>query len=291
VTLVLAHRRALVNGIHLHWVEAGEGPLVILLHGFPEFWYAWRHQIPALAAAGLRVIALDLRGFGESERPPGIGAYRVPLVAADVAALIAHESRGGAARAAVVGHDLGGIVAYALAARHPEVVDRLAILNAPHPAALAREGMRPAQLLASWYVLFFQLPLLPELAIRARDFRVLRDLFRREPARPGAFTEDDIERYVEELRKPGALTAAINYYRAALRRRGGAAPAARQRRVEAPTLVIWGDRERHMVPEMTEGLERWVPNVRVEHLPGASHWVQHDEPERVSELIIDFLAR
>ena len=259
---------------------------VVLLHGFPEFSYAWRHQMPALAGAGFRALAPDLRGYGRSPKPPRVRDYRIDLLAGDVLALIRRECGG---RAHVVGHDWGGIVAWWLAMRHPEAVERLVILNAPHPAAYLRELRRPGQMIRSWYVGFFQLPWLPEQWLRRGDFAALRRLFRRDPARRDAFTDADIERYVEAFRDRRSLTAAVNYYRAAFRE--GPAPLARDvRPVGAPTLVIWGQRDRYLVPQLADGLGQWVPNPRVERLPAASHWVQHDEPGRVNPLLTEFLS-
>jgi pimeloyl-ACP methyl ester carboxylesterase len=160
-------RFASVNGIRLHYVEAGTGPLVLLLHGFPEFWGSWRHQIPALADAGFRVLAPDLRGYNLSSKPAGVESYRVAELVGDVVGLIRHA---GEERATVVGHDWGGAIAWATAMRRGERIHRLIILNAPHPAAYLRELRRPGQLLRSWYVFFFQLPLLPECLVRARDY-------------------------------------------------------------------------------------------------------------------------
>jgi epoxide hydrolase 4 len=275
----------MVNGVKLHWVEAGAGPLVVLLHGFPEHWYAWRRQIPALAAAGFRVLAPDLRGYNLSDKPRGVRQYRLEALARDVAELV---RRAGEDRAHVVGHDWGGVVAWWLAMHHPRAVERLVILNAPHPAAYFRELRRPAQMLRSWYALFFQLPWLPELAIRFDDFAALRRLFRTDPARPGAFTAADVRRYVEAFSDRRALTAALNYYRAAFRQ-GWALFARRFPRIVATTLVIWGEHDHYLVPELASGLEHWVPGLRVERLRGASHWVQHDEPGRVNELLVEFL--
>jgi pimeloyl-ACP methyl ester carboxylesterase len=276
---------AWIDGVRLHFVEAGSGPPVILLHGFPEFWYSWRHQIPALAAAGYHALAPDMRGYDLSDKPEGVEAYRIDRLAADVAGLVRYT---GAGKAVIVGHDWGGVVAWAAALRHPEVVDKLVILNAPHPAAYRREVRRLRQMLKSWYILFFQLPWLPELLIRLGDFAALRRTFRTEPARPGAFTAADVERYRHALARPGALTAALNYYRALFRHFGDVPTDPPPLRV--PTMVIWGERDRYLDIRCLDGLERWVPGVRVERLPGATHWVQHDEPERVNRLLQDFLA-
>ena len=280
------------GGVRLHCAEVGRasgGRLpVVLLHGFPEFWYGWRHQIPALAAAGFHVLAPDLRGYNLSDKPRRISDYRIDLLAADVAAVV-RDVAGVDGRAHVVGHDWGGVVAWHLAMHHPAAVEKLVVLNAPHPAAYLHELRRPTQLLRSWYAFFFQLPWLPEAAMRFNDFASLRDLFRRGPARAGAFTEADIDRYVETFSRPGAVTSAINYYRAAFR--AGAARAKRAvRRIDVPTLLIWGERDRYLVPELSDGLEPWVTNLRVERLPSATHWVQHDEPETVNRLLLRFLT-
>jgi len=281
------HHEAIVNGVRLHYVEAGEGPLVVLLHGFPEFWYSWRHQIPALAAAGFRVIALDMRGYNLSEKPPGVRSYDIHVLAADVAALICYA---GEERATVVGHDWGGAVAWAAAMHHADTMDKLIVLNAPHPVAFLRELRTPAQLRKSWYILFFQLPWLPEASNRAGNFAVLRSVFQHDPARRDAFTSADISRYIRAMAQPGALTASINYYRATMRR-GPRQMQRDVRRINVPTLLIWGEQDRYLGTGLTRGLEKWVPHLRVECLPHASHWVQHDEPQRVNELMIEFLRQ
>ena len=275
------HHVADVGKIRLHYVEAGEGPLVVLLHGFPEFWYEWRHQIPALAAAGFRVVAPDMRGYNLSDKPEGVERYRVELLVEDVAGLVRHL---GTERAHVVGHDWGGVVAWYFAMLRPELLDRLVVLNAPHPAAFAREIVKPDQMLRSAYAGFFQLPAVPELALRAGDFALLERVLRTEPARPGAFTDADVERYKEAFAQPGALTASLNYYRAFARRDRPAV-----RAIAAPTLLVWGEKDPHLVVRLTEGLEEWVPGIRVERIPEASHWVAADEPERVNRLLAGFL--
>ncbi|HEX9939831.1 MAG TPA: alpha/beta fold hydrolase [Longimicrobium sp.] len=288
-----SHRFGRVNGVRLHWVEAGTGPLVVLLHGFPEFWYEWRHQIPALAAAGFRVAAPDLRGYNLSEKPKGVGSYRVSVVLEDVVALIRHL---GAGRAHVAGHDWGGVIAWRLGIRRPEVVERLAVINAPHPAVFARELMHPRQFLRSWYAGFFQLPLLPEAVFRANGHAMLERILRNSPRRPGAYTDDDIRLYKEAVSQPGALTAMINYYRAFGRRtargrhEGDGAGGDGDGVVRRPTLVIWGEQDSALNTHNLDGLERYVPDLRIERIPDASHWVPADAPERVNELLTGFFG-
>jgi epoxide hydrolase 4 len=278
------HGEAVIDGVRLHYVEAGEGPLVVLLHGFPEFWYSWRHQIPALAGAGFRVIAPDMRGYNLSDKPEGTDAYRVELLVDDVAGLVRHT---GAERATIVGHDWGGLVAWYAAILRPEVVERLGVINAPHPAAYRRELTRSTQALRSWYAGFFQLPVLPETAVSAGDFKLVEHVLRSEPVREGAFSDEDIRLYKEALAQPGALTAAINYYRAAARDQSNLFSLA-ERRIDAPTLLIWGEKDPYLVSSLAEDLEEWVPRIRLERLP-ASHWVPVDAAEAVNRLLLDFL--
>jgi pimeloyl-ACP methyl ester carboxylesterase len=280
----LSHGHAAVNGVHLHYVEAGAGPLVVLLHGFPEHWRCWRYQIGPLAEAGFRVVAPDLRGYNESDRPLAVADYRLPLLVEDVAGLIAHF---GAERAAVVGHDWGGVVAWKLAITRPGLVSRLAILNAPHPRAFLHELANPIQLLRSWYVGFFQLPWLPEWRLRFRDCQFLDLALRHRPGRKGAFTAEDIADYKRAFRQPGAATAALNYYRAIFRYpRELRSP---DPTVAAPTLLIWGEQDPFLETSLSEGLQRLVPRLHVERFPRAGHWVHVDDPEAVNRLLIDFL--
>lgn len=278
------HRDVTVNGVRLHVVEADSGPLVILLHGFPEYWRSWRHQIGALAEAGFRVMAPDMRGYNLSSKPHGVGSYRIELLSADVVELI-HEA--GVEKAVIVGHDWGGAVAWDVAMRYPEVVERLIVMNAPHPAILPREMKKSSQLLRSWYIFFFQIPWLPEILLRSRDFAALRSVLHFDPVRRNAFSRRTIRGYVQAQAQPGALTATINYYRAALRY--GPGVLRRVRKVKAPTLLIWGERDRYLNEGFTQGLEKWVPDLRVERIDEASHFVQNDAPERVNELMLEFL--
>ncbi len=271
--------------LRLHVVEAGVGPLVVLLHGFPEAWFSWQHQIPALVGAGYRVLTPDMRGYNLSDKPKGLDAYRIERLVSDVAGLI-HWA--GAAKATVIGHDWGANVAWNFAMRRPELLERLAILNVPHPLAMARGLQRPAQLVKSAYMFFFQLPSLPERLFLARDAMLLRRTLKTDPVRPGAFAADDIDRYVAAAQQPGAVTGGMNYYRALFRRAKG------QMRIEpiaAPVLVIWGEQDRYLGKELAQPPPRLVPNARVERLPDASHWVQNDRPERVNQLLLDFLKQ
>jgi pimeloyl-ACP methyl ester carboxylesterase len=281
----LAHRYADLGDVRLHFVEAGEGPLVLLLHGFPQFWYQWRHQIPALVEAGFRVVAPDMRGYNLSGKPPGVQAYRVELLARDVERLIRTCGEG---TAVVVGHDWGAIAAWIAAMRHPGRVERLAILNVPHPARSLDGLLSPMQLLRSSYMFFFQIPRLPEEVIRAGDFALLRSVFRSDPVQPEALTAEDIERYIEAIAQPGALTASLNYYRALLR--NPREMRALLQRVEAPVLVIWGEKDRFLSRRLAEPPRLWVPNlIRVKRLPDASHWVAEDCPLEVNTLLLGFL--
>jgi pimeloyl-ACP methyl ester carboxylesterase len=283
----LTHGEARVDGgVRLHYVETGpsDGPLVVLLHGFPEFWYSWRRQLPALAAAGFRVVAPDMRGYNLSDRPRDWRLYDAESLAGDIAGLIGQL---GVDRAHVVGHDWGAAVAYYTATFRPDAVDRLAILNVPHPARMLAAFRTVRQLRKSWYMFFFQIPGLPERLI-ARDDYALGKRSLRAGAAPGTFSDEDLERYVEAWSQPGALTGMINYYRAALRQSPRRAQS-RMRPIAAPTLVIWGERDAYLGAELAEPEPRWVPDVRVERIPEASHWVQHEAPERVNELLVEFL--
>jgi len=258
-------------GVRLHYVEAGVGPLVVLLHGFPEFWFSWRHQLDALSTAGFRAVAVDQRGYNLSDKPQGLGAYRIDRLAADVARVIV--GLGVERAAAVVGHDWGGGIAWAFAMRYPDRLERLAILNAPHPVTFMRHMLNANQLRKSWYIFFFQLPWLPEALLRANNFAAIR----RQLSAP---------EYVEALRRPGALTAAINYYRAMFRVR----PSVVRRRFDKPVLVIWGQRDRFLGPDLAVPDPRLVPHAVVKRLLDAGHWVQLEQPERVNDLLVAFLC-
>ena len=270
-----------VNGVRLHCMVEGEGPLVLLLHGFPETSHAWRKQIPALAKR-FRVVAPDLRGYGRSEKPRGIDAYRTPVLADDIATLI-HEF--GTERAHVVGHDWGGGVAWGLAILRPEVVNRLAVLNCPHPAIM-QKALRSnwTQIRKSWYIFAFQLPWLPEWALSRSGAKALKDSLRRS-AKPGTFSDAHLDDYARAFSAPGAATGAINYYRAAARSR---VPSGK---IRAPTLLIWAEDDVALGMELTRGIDDLFETTpRVEYVPDTSHWVMEERPEVVNRLLLEFLA-
>ncbi|WP_217922790.1 alpha/beta fold hydrolase [Miltoncostaea oceani] len=286
----MSTRRIDVGEVRLSVTEAGDPSRepVVLLHGFPETSHSWRHQLPALAAAGYHAVAPDLRGYGGSDRPAAVDAYAAPKLVGDVAGLIGalgHES------AHLVGHDWGGGLAWALAGTRPEMVRSLTILNAPVgvvSARLRRED--PAQRAKSWYMLLFQFPGVAETWLSQDDFANLRQ-FVFDDAAPGTFPEEDREILVDALRRDGALTAALNWYRANM-------PAASWLRdppdppeVTVPTLIIWGEADSNMGPVLLERSAATVTGpLRVELLPGVSHWVPEEVPDRVNGLLVDFLG-
>lgn len=271
------HAQVQAGEVRLHCASMGpaDGPLVLLLHGFPECWVTWRHQLPALAAAGFRAVAPDLRGYGASEKPRGVAQYRIEKLAQDVAELVRALGR---ERAHLVGHDWGGNVAWHAAMWHPERVEKLVVLSAPHPQRM-RQGLQTLrQLRKSWYFFFFQLPIVPERYLTPERLRVM---YRYTTARKGAYDEEDIAALIEAVREP---SGPFHYYRAAARFRSPP-----WRPIAAETLVIWGERDRWLGSELAEPDPRWVPNARVERIAEASHWIQADAPDRVNDLLLRFL--
>jgi pimeloyl-ACP methyl ester carboxylesterase len=269
--------------VQLHLVQAGpeDGPLVLLLHGFPEFSYSWRFQLTALADR-YHVVAPDLRGYNLSDKPRH--GYDVATLVADVRELIFAL---GASKADIVGHDWGGAIAWAIGIREPEVVRRLIILNAPHPALMLRKLRHPPQLARSSYIGFFQLRGVAERAICRDDYALIRRTFRAgDPAR--AWLADvDIQRYVDAIARPGALTAALAYYRQLRHALPQLSP---MRVITAPTLVLWGDQDPYLGTELLNGLDDWVNDLRVRCFPQAGHWLNQQEPARVNDALSGFLG-
>ena len=275
------------NHATLHVAQAGpsDGPLVILLHGFPEFWYAWRHQIPRLAAEGFRVWAPDQRGYNLSDKPRRVQSYGVDELAADVVGLI---DAAGEERAMLVGHDWGGGVAWWVATKYASRTDRLVILNTPHGVVMQRHLWRNwRQLVRSRYIFFFQLPWLPEAVARLGNWRQFTRGLRRS-AREGVFTDHDLGLYRDAWSQPGAFRSMVNWYRALFR----ASPTLPEDlRVRAPTLLIWGVKDKFLGREMAQPSLDLCDDGRLVFIEEATHWVQHEEPDRVNDLIVDFLGK
>lgn len=286
--LPVEHHFSELNGTRLHWVELGKGPLVVLLHGFPETWWSWRYQLPALAAAGFRAVAMDLRGFGDSAVR---GPYDMATHTTDVCQLI--ESLG-ETKARIVGHDWGGGIAWHLAAHRPERCERLAVLNCPHPQQMMRAFFQrpsPTQLSKSWYMFFFQLPLLPEWLFTRDDASlVLRLLKASNPGGP-AKPDEELQPFREALRKKGTARSMIGIYRAALKD-ALAGKHASWPRIEARTLLLWGLNDPALsFDALVPGTELRVPHLAVERVEGAGHFVQSDAPERVNARLVEFFSR
>lgn len=282
---MLEHRTLDLGPVTLHVVEAGpvDGPLVILLHGFPEFWFGWRSQIAALADAGFRVVAPDQRGYNTSGKPRGAAAYVLDTLADDIFALADALGR---ERFSVVGHDWGASVAWWMAGRKPARLDHLAILNAPHPAIWRRAITRdPAQRKKSRYVQALRLRWLPEWLMRRDNYAALAKAFVG-AARPEAFDADAMAAYRAAWAQPGALTGAVNWYRALFLQDLPVPPPGSLR---TPTLILWGDRDPFAGPELAEVSAQLCSDVRVQHLADATHWTVHDNPSEVSAALIGFL--
>lgn len=280
----VSFRRVALPEVTLNVAEAGpdSGPPTLLLHGFPEFWYGWRHQIGPLAEAGLRVVVPDQRGYDLSDKPSGIAAYHLDRLAGDVLAL---ADAYGFPTVRLVGHDWGGLVAWWVASCHPERIDRLAILNAPHPAVVgAYMRHHPGQWLRSAYVGVFQFPGLPERLLTADRCRALRRALTT-TSRPGAFAPAEIDRYVEAWLQPGAMTAMLNWYRALVR-----LPRAMPPRVRVPTLILWGRQDTALQPGLAEASLAFCDDGRIQWYTRASHWLAHEEPAAVNADLTRFLT-
>lgn len=279
-------RYAELNGVRLHYVEQGNGPPIVFLHGFPEFWYAWKDLLVDFGRDH-RAVALDMRGYNLSARPESVDAYRVPVIVADVGALAA---RLGAKTFVLVGHDWGGVIAWAFAAQHPEMLEKLVIINAPHPSVFARELARnPEQQKASSYFNLFTSPQ-AEQVLSANNYTVMLQAF------GSVLNEQDREKYLAAWNQPGGLTGGLNYYRAAQLRSPVAAsdgaPASALQPIPpitTPTLVIWGEKDTALLTGNLDGLDHYVKTLRIQRVPDASHWIVHEKPAVVIQFIRDFL--
>lgn len=283
----ISFRQIATKDVELHVALAGpeDGPPVVLLHGFPELWYGWRHQIPTLAAAGYRVIVPDQRGYNLSEKPARVRDYATDILADDVVALL---DALGIEKALVVGHDWGGGVSWTLGHRSPERLLGLAILNCPHTRVFQRTLLRsPRQLAKSWYMFALQIPWGPEALLGAKGAKRMSGALKG-GARRGTFSADELLTYREAWSQPGALRGMINWYRAGIRY-PSAKPA--HPRIPVPTLVLWGEEDAFLGAEMAEASLAYCEDGQLEHVPGAGHFVQHEAPEIVSAHLLDFAGR
>jgi pimeloyl-ACP methyl ester carboxylesterase len=289
----IQHAYADVNGVRLHYATAGDGQLVVFLHGFPEFWYAWKDQLAEFGKDHLAV-APDMRGYNLSSKPEGVEQYRMPLLVEDVRALAEKLGFGAKRKFILVGHDWGGVVAWSYAAAHPDTLEKLIIVNAPHPGVfgrLLRED--PAQQKASAYMLMFRSPE-GEKTLTANNHQMLVDIVLGQGLKSGAFTEADKKAYLEAWSQPGAVTGGLNYYRAS---QVGPAPdaptppSAPSLKVTVPTLVIWGEKDTALLTSNLDGLEQFVPQLTVKRIPEGTHWVVHEHPAEVNRHIREFIKK
>jgi epoxide hydrolase 4 len=283
----------LKSGLGMRIARAGApgAPLVVMLHGFPECWYSWRHQLRALSA-GFDCVAAEMRGYGETDAPAGVANYTLDKLVGDVTDLIEALGR---SRATIIGHDWGGAVAWATALMRPDVVERLAVLNCPHLKRMSEELRRnPRQMLRSWYMAFFQIPRLPEAIIRRGNFAMLDRALRDGTVHKGAITDDDMRYFRDAFKNRYSITAAINYYRANFRSGLMARPGSADwidRKIAAPTLVIWGEQDFALGKELTYKMEGlFTGPFEIRYIPDSSHWVQQDRPDPVNEYLHEFLA-
>lgn len=280
----MQHKYLETNGIQLHYVTQGEGPLMLFLHGFPEFWYSWRHQIREFSK-DYKVVAVDLRGYNDSDKPKEKSAYALSELIKDVEGVIRAL---GYEQCILVGHDWGGAISWSLAYAYPDMLSKLIVLNLPHPAKFAAGLRTTQQLFKSWYIALFQLSKLPEILLSASHYAAIRAVFQGQAVNPDAFTEKDLDAFVAAAAKPGALTSMLNYYRNLFQ------PDSLLLQtwdvLKIPTLMIWGEEDVALGKELTYGTEEFVSDFRIRYLSQCSHWVQQDQPQIVNQYIREFLS-
>ncbi len=286
------HNYADVNNIRLHYVTAGKGKLIMFLHGFPEFWYAWRNQL-AEFGRDHQAVAPDMRGYNLSSKPSDVEQYRIKYLVEDIRAFAEHL---GHRRFILVAHDWGGGVAWPFAMRHPQYLEKLVIINAPHPIIFVRELRdNPAQQKASQYILVHRSPE-AERILAKNNCALLVGSLMEDGMKQGYFSEEDRKAYLEAWSQPGALTGGLNYYRAAslgpFTGEGDESLSADPSlfAVRVPTLVIWGEKDRWLLAGNLEGLEKYVPNLTIKRIPDGSHWVIHERPALVNSYIREFIV-
>jgi epoxide hydrolase 4 len=276
------HEYITSNGVRLHYVTQGEGPLMLMLHGFPEFWYSWRHQIPEFAQY-FKVVALDLRGYNDSDKPEDKSAYVMDEFVKDIRGVIQGL---GYEKCILVGHDWGGAIAWNFAYTYSEMLERLIILNLPHPAKFSQGLLSIQQLLRSSYIFFFQLPWLPELMIKNSNYAAVAKAFKGMAVDKNAFSQADLDAYKNAAAKTGALTAMLNYYRNIFRQR---ILKTNWGILTVPTLMIWGEKDTALGKELTYGTEAYVQDFQIKYIANCSHWVQQEKPDLVNQYIREFL--
>jgi epoxide hydrolase 4 len=287
--LGVRHEYADVNGLRMHYVEKGEGPLVLLLHGFPEMWWSWRYQIPALAEAGYRVVVPDLRGYNDTEAK---GPYDLDTLRDDVVSLLDHLR---ADKAIVVAHDWGGAVAWHLASTREERCSRLVVMNCPHPSVFLRALFRKwSQIRRSWYMFFFQIPALPERLLTARHGQGAVRMLRSMAIDKTHFGAEELEPFALAVLKPGRATAMINWYRTAIRSglRAGPNGGPQYGTIGIPTLLLWAMEDTALgYDDVVPGTETYVPGIEIQKIRGCGHFVQQEQPEEVNRRLVEFLKR
>jgi pimeloyl-ACP methyl ester carboxylesterase len=278
-----------VNGIRMHYVTIGKGPLIVFLHGFPEFWYSWRHQIPFFSKH-FKVVVPDMRGFGETERPTEIDQYRIEKLVTDIVELI-HSL--GQEKATIVGHDWGGIITWSIGMMAPDIVENLIIMDAPHPAVFQRNAFRNyEQMQKSWYMFFFLLQNVPERVLSHNNFELLKHVFEVSIKRKKNFTQRDIEWYISSWSKEGGITGGINYYRSNLNAEfwGNLDESIPFPKIKSPTLQIWAGEDLFLGKELTEGTSEFVDALfSLKIIPNCGHWIQQEAPEEVNQIMDEFL--
>jgi len=290
---MLEHKYADVNGVRLHYVTAGKGKLIMFVHGFPEFWYEWKNQLVEFGQ-NYQAVAPDMRGYNLSSKPAEVDQYQVKYMVEDIRAL---AEKLGHKKFILVAHDWGGAIAWAFGIAHPECLEKLVIINAPHPGVFQRELRdNPAQQKASGYMLMFRSPQ-AEQTLSANNYALLVQVVLGEGLKNGVFNEDDKKAYIEAWSQPGALTGGLNYYRAARvgppsegDKSEGFATGLPSLDVKVPTLVVWGEKDTALLTGNLEGLDKYVPNLTIKRIPDGTHWVIHEKPALVNGYIREFIV-
>ena len=273
------------NGIQLHSLRKGDGKLMLMLHGFPEFWYSWRHQITEFSQ-DFHTVAVDLRGYNDSDKPAKLKAYAMSELIIDIKGVI--EALG-YPDCILVAHDWGGAIAWEFAYAYPQMVEKLIVMNMPHPAKFVVGLKTPQQLLKSWYVFAFQIPWFPEFFIQLNNYQAIADVFKNMAVDKNAFSEADLNAYRHAAAKPGALTAMINYYRCIFKSLF-LGNDLRWKILDIPTLAIWGEADTAFGKELTYGTEAYVKDWQIKYIPNCSHWVQQEQPGLVNSYMRNFLS-